>query len=71
MVLLQEEQGACGGGAALESACAGAGSASVELERALVSAARDHARDLAPLADEARRLATDLAHIGLHATLAT
>ncbi|XP_048489076.1 alpha-catulin isoform X2 [Plutella xylostella] len=58
-----EEQGTCGSGAAIESACAGAGSASVELERALVSAARDHARDLPPLANEARRLATDLARL--------
>lgn len=60
----QEEQGAVGSGAALESACTGATSAASELERALVAAARDQARDLTPLADEAKRLATDLAHIG-------
>ncbi|XP_041974985.1 alpha-catulin isoform X4 [Aricia agestis] len=56
-----EEQG--GSGAALESACAGATSAATELEKALVVAARDQARDLAPLAEEARKLASDLAHI--------
>ncbi|CAH2050296.1 unnamed protein product, partial [Iphiclides podalirius] len=59
-----EEQGASGSGAALESACAGATSAAGELERALVAAARDQARDLPPLAEDARRLATDLAYIG-------
>lgn len=53
-----------GSGAALESASTGATSAAAELERALVEAARDQARDLAPLADDARRLASDLAHIG-------
>ncbi|KAJ0182580.1 hypothetical protein K1T71_001949 [Dendrolimus kikuchii] len=58
-----EEQGTTGCGAALESACTGATSAASELERALVAAARDQARDLAPLADEAKRLASDLAHI--------
>lgn len=62
--LSQEEQAASSGGAALESACTGATSAAGELERALVAAARNQARDLAPLADEAKRLATDLAHIG-------
>ncbi|KAJ2947812.1 hypothetical protein O0L34_g9600 [Tuta absoluta] len=59
-VSLEEEGGT---GAAMESACAGAVGAAGELERALVAAARDQARDLAPLADEARRLASDLAHI--------
>lgn len=63
-VATQEEQGAMGSGAALESASTGATSAAAELERALVEAARDQARDLAPLADDARRLASDLAHIG-------
>ena len=48
----------------MESACTGATGAASELERALVAAARDQARDLAPLADEARKLASDLAHIG-------
>ncbi|XP_047527074.1 alpha-catulin isoform X6 [Vanessa atalanta] len=56
-----EEQG--GSGAALESACTGATSAASELERALVSAAREQARDLSSLADDARKLASDLAHI--------
>lgn len=64
LLLFKEEQGPNGSGAALESACAGAISAAGELERALVAAARDQARDLAPLADEAKRLAADLAHIG-------
>ncbi|XP_068626620.1 alpha-catulin [Battus philenor] len=59
-----EEQGSSGSGAALESACTGATSAAGELERALVAAAREQARDLPPLADDARRLATDLAYIG-------
>ncbi|XP_075971719.1 alpha-catenin related isoform X7 [Anticarsia gemmatalis] len=59
-----EEQGASGSATALESACTGATSAASELERALVAAARDQARDLAPLADEAKRLASDLAYIG-------
>ncbi|KPJ16691.1 Alpha-catulin [Papilio machaon] len=59
-----EEQGVgVGGGAALESACAGAAGAAGDLERALVAAARDQARDLPPLADDARRLAADLAYI--------
>ncbi|XP_061385979.1 alpha-catulin isoform X2 [Danaus plexippus] len=58
-----EEQAGSGSGAALESACTGATSAASELERALVAAARDQARDLAPLAEEARKLASDLAHI--------
>lgn len=48
----------------MESACVGATSAASELERALIAAARDQARDLPPLANEARLLATDLAHIG-------
>lgn len=63
-VIFQEEQGSSGSGAALESACAGATNAASELERALVMAARDQARDLAPLAEEAKRLAADLSHIG-------
>lgn len=50
--------------AALESACTGAASAVTQLERALVSAARDQARELAPLAEDARRLTSDLARIG-------
>ncbi|CAH0592389.1 unnamed protein product [Chrysodeixis includens] len=58
-----EEQGATGSATALESACTGATSAASDLERALVAAARDQARDLAPLADEAKRLASDLAYI--------
>ncbi|CAK1601926.1 unnamed protein product [Parnassius mnemosyne] len=58
-----EEQGASGSGAALESACMGATSAAGELERALVAAARDQARDLPPLAEDARRLASDLAYM--------
>nr|XP_037866990.1 alpha-catulin isoform X3 [Bombyx mori] len=58
-----EEQGGISSSAALESACTGATGAASELERALVAAARDQARDLAPLADEAKRLASDLAHI--------
>ncbi|CAG4979103.1 unnamed protein product [Parnassius apollo] len=58
-----EEQGASGSGAALESACTGATSAANELERALVAAARDQARDLPPLAEDARRLASDLAYL--------
>ncbi|XP_049877156.1 alpha-catulin isoform X2 [Pectinophora gossypiella] len=61
-VSMEEEGG--GTGAALESACAGAQNAAAELERALVASARHQARDLVPLADEARRLASDLAHIG-------
>lgn len=61
---LQEEQGAIGGGAALESACAGAANAASELERALVAAARDHARELVPLVEEARRWASDLRYTG-------
>lgn len=65
--IMQEEQSggsSCGGGAALESACAGAAGAAGELERALVAAAREQARDLPPLAEDARRLAADLAYIG-------
>ncbi|XP_035448649.2 alpha-catulin isoform X3 [Spodoptera frugiperda] len=62
-----EEQGSSGTATALESACTGATSAASELERALVAAARDQARDLAPLADEAKRLASDLAYIGKQA----
>ncbi|GBP22003.1 Alpha-catulin [Eumeta japonica] len=58
-----EESGGSVGCAPLESASAGATSAVAELERALVAAARDQARDLAPLADDARRLASELAHI--------
>ncbi|KAG6455213.1 hypothetical protein O3G_MSEX009096 [Manduca sexta] len=58
-----EEQGSMGSGAALESACTGATGAASELERALVAAARDQARDLTPLADDAKKLASDLAHI--------
>lgn len=67
MCIIQEEQGSSGTATALESACTGATSAASELERALVAAARDQARDLAPLADEAKRLASDLAYIGKQA----
>ncbi|XP_013135220.1 PREDICTED: alpha-catulin isoform X4 [Papilio polytes] len=65
-VSMEEQSGgsSCGGGAALESACAGAAGAAGELERALVAAAREQARDLPPLAEDARRLAADLAYIG-------
>ncbi|XP_050666245.1 alpha-catulin isoform X2 [Leptidea sinapis] len=58
-----EEQGSSGTLAALESSCAGAISAASELERALVVAARDQAKDLAPLAEQARKLASDLSHL--------